>query len=63
MKHQDFSVNWTSEAPVYYFECTTFNGLGEAESVKTFQIANDETTINYSRLDVPAAERNLRQLR
>ena len=56
MKHQDFSVNWTSEAPVYYLECTTFNGLGEAESVKTFQIANAETTINYSRLDVPAAE-------
>jgi hypothetical protein len=60
MKHQDFSSDWISDAPVYHFECTTFNSLGEVESSNTFQISDNELTTDYSTLGTPVFERNLR---
>ena len=63
MKHQDFSAEWVSDTPVYHFECTTFDSLGEEESVNTFQICSAEMSKDYSVLDAPTVERNLRHSR
>ena len=63
MKHQYFSADWVSDCPVYHFECTTFDSLGEEESVNTFRICSAEMHKGYSELDCTAVERNLRQFR
>ena len=60
MKHQNFCTERVSDIPVYHFECTTFDSLGEKESVNTFRICTIEMPEDYSALDDPAAERYLR---
>lgn len=60
MKHQDFSADWVSDIRVYHFECTTFDSLGEEESVKALRICKAEMPRDYSVSDGPAAERYLR---
>lgn len=63
MKHQDFSTEWVLDTPVYHFECTTFDSLGEEESVNTLRICTAEMRRDYSVLDGPTVERNLRHSR
>ena len=63
MKHQGFSAEWVPDTPVYHFECTTFDSLGEEESVNTFRICTTEMPRDYSVLDGLAVERNLRHSR